>query len=64
MDDAELRAIAKAGRDINATSWDEARRYVQHTFIGQQYLLHERWVDLGQAILAALPRPIRNLLKS
>ena len=66
MDDAKLRAIAKAGRDLSiaddrAVSWDEAQRYVERTFIGAQYALHERWVDLGRAVRDALPGPLRRL---
>ena len=64
MDDAKYRAIAKAGRDINAESWDEARHYVEHTFLGAQYELHERWVDVGRAVRDALPAPLRRLFSS
>jgi hypothetical protein len=62
MDDAEFRAIAKAGRDHGCESFEEARYLVEHTFIGAGYLLHERWVDLGRAIRDALPGPLRRLL--
>jgi pyrroline-5-carboxylate reductase len=61
MDDAEFRAIAKAGRDIGAESFEEARRFVAHTMVGASYLLHERAVDLGRAIRDALPGPLRRL---
>jgi hypothetical protein len=60
MDEAEFRAIAKAGRDIGAESWDEARHFVEHTFIGACYLLHERAVDVGHAIRNALPTWLRR----
>jgi len=61
MDDAEFRAIAKAGRDIGAESWDEARHFVEHTFVGACYLLHERAADVGRAFRDALPGPLRWL---
>jgi hypothetical protein len=60
MSDAKLRTIAKAGRDIDAKSWDEARHFVEHTFVGQAMLLHELTVDLGRAIRDALPGPLRR----
>ena len=63
MDDAEFRAITKAGRDHDCTSWDEARHLVEHTTIGAMYLLRERMVDLGREVRAALPRPIRRWLE-
>jgi hypothetical protein len=60
MDEAEFRAIAKAGRDIEAESWDEAHHFVEHTLIGACYLLHERAVDVGRAIRGALPGWLRR----
>ena len=66
MDDAKLRAIAKAGRDLSiaddrVVSWDEAQHYVEHTFIGAAMVLHETWIDLARAVRDALPGPLRRL---
>jgi hypothetical protein len=62
MDDAKFRAIAKYGRDHHCESWEEAHYAVEHSFLGMQYELHERWIDLGRAIRDALPGPLRRLL--
>lgn len=62
MDDAKLRAIARYGRDYDCGSWDEARWAVEHSFLGAQYELGERVVDLGRAVRDALPGPLRRLL--
>jgi hypothetical protein len=61
MSEAKLRAIAKAGRDIKAESWDEAAHFVDHTFVGKAMVLHEATVDLGRAVRDALPGPLRRL---
>jgi hypothetical protein len=60
--DAELRAIAKAGAQIRAESWEEAEYFVDHSFVGAAMVLREHWLDVCRAARDALPGPLRRRL--